>query len=330
MFANFKHITTIKIITTLFALLLLFASQGTFAQRTITGKVISGEDGLAMPGVRVEVKGTRTGTATDSDGNFTLDVPNDATIVVSFMGFKSVEMTVGNLIQFTIILQPDVITLGPHPFDDYNYSYNAAYSFFTISLQVDFLRPSFNSFEPLLGKENIDNLKYNVNVGLEYAFSYNRFHFALNHGHVFGEGVALDTLRNGKYKIFLLGTHFGYNVINSKGFLITPKVGVKWYRHRMINYDSQHSIPIEQYIGTKDLDIRFNHLIGFAGISCSYVFYLDYLPRAVGFYGGYAFKLNDKPWVYSGNNRLITDKKVEFGNLNFGITLSVLLFNNYF
>ena len=97
---------------TFFALLLFAVMQGAFAQITITGKVINEEDGLAMPGVSVVVKGTTTGMATDTDGSFTLNVPNDATIVVSFMGFKSVELLVGTQTQFDVTLQTDVNVLG--------------------------------------------------------------------------------------------------------------------------------------------------------------------------------------------------------------------------
>lgn len=96
-----------KKITILLLLLLLAVSQGAFAQRTITGKVIGGEEGPGMSGVAVVVKGTTTGTATDVDGNFTLNVPNSATIVVSFLGFRPVELTVGNQNRFDIVLRPD-------------------------------------------------------------------------------------------------------------------------------------------------------------------------------------------------------------------------------
>ena len=101
-----------KKITTLLALLLFAVSQGAFAQRTITGKVISQEDGLGMVGVYVVVKGTTTGTTTDTDGNFTLNVPNNATIIVSFMGFKTVELPVGNQTRFDVTLQPDAVALS--------------------------------------------------------------------------------------------------------------------------------------------------------------------------------------------------------------------------
>ena len=99
-------------ITTLLVLLFFAVSQGAFAQRTITGKVVSSEDELGMPGVPVVVKGTTVGTATDIDGNFTLNVPNGAIIVVSFMGYRTIELPVGNQTQFNVTLQPDAIALG--------------------------------------------------------------------------------------------------------------------------------------------------------------------------------------------------------------------------
>ena len=101
-------------VTTLLILLLFAVSQGAFAQRTITGKAINGEDGLGMPGVSVVVKGTTTGMITDKDGNFALRVPNDATIVVSFIGYKTVQIPLASYsyTQFNITLYPDAIALG--------------------------------------------------------------------------------------------------------------------------------------------------------------------------------------------------------------------------
>ena len=93
-------------------LLLLAVSQGAYAQKTITGKVINAEDGLGMPGVSVVVKGTTVGMATTGNGNFVLNVPNDATLVVSFMGFKTVEIPVENQTRFDIMLYQDANVLG--------------------------------------------------------------------------------------------------------------------------------------------------------------------------------------------------------------------------
>ena len=101
-----------KNIIILIILLLFTVSQSVFAQRTITGKVINAEDGLPMPGVSVVVKGTTTGMTTDTNGNFMLSVQNNATLQVSFIGFKTVEIPIGYQTLFDITLQTDVNVLG--------------------------------------------------------------------------------------------------------------------------------------------------------------------------------------------------------------------------
>ena len=100
-------------ITILLALLLFAVSQGAFAQKTITGKVTSSEDGLGMAGVPVVVKGTTIGTSTDVNGSFTLSVPSDAeTLVVSFIGMKTVELPIGSQTTFNVALEAEVMALG--------------------------------------------------------------------------------------------------------------------------------------------------------------------------------------------------------------------------
>jgi len=98
--------------STLLVLLLFAASQSAYAQRTITGKVISQEDGQGIAGASVVVKGTSTGIITNDNGNFVLNAPNDATIVVSFMGFKTVEIQAGNQSRLDITLEQDINILG--------------------------------------------------------------------------------------------------------------------------------------------------------------------------------------------------------------------------
>jgi len=99
-------------ITILLAFLLFAGLQGAFAQKSITGKVTSLEDGLGMVGVPVVVKGTTIGTATDINGAFTLSVPaNAVTLVVSFIGMKTVELPIGTQTVFNVELAPDIRAL---------------------------------------------------------------------------------------------------------------------------------------------------------------------------------------------------------------------------
>lgn len=91
-----------------FALFLSLSAVVAVAQeRTITGRVTAAEDGSAVPGANVQVKGTTNGTVTDVNGNFTLEVPSGATLIVSFVGLKTTEVEVGNSSTVNVSLLPD-------------------------------------------------------------------------------------------------------------------------------------------------------------------------------------------------------------------------------
>lgn len=62
-------------------------------QLTITGTVVD-DMGAPLPGTNVIVKGTTNGTQTDFDGNYTITAPSDATLVFSYVGFKTLEVPV--------------------------------------------------------------------------------------------------------------------------------------------------------------------------------------------------------------------------------------------
>ncbi|MCG8311378.1 MAG: SusC/RagA family TonB-linked outer membrane protein [Cytophagales bacterium] len=78
----------------------------------ITGKVSSSEDSEGLPGVNVMVKGTSYGTVTDVEGNYSLNVPDQNSILVfSSVGFVSEEILVGSQTTVDIALVPDITTL---------------------------------------------------------------------------------------------------------------------------------------------------------------------------------------------------------------------------
>ena len=79
-----------------FAVLALASHDAQAQARTVTGRVL-GTDGAGLPGVTVVVKGTSQGTATDTDGRYSLSVPASAgTLVFSSIGFDSKEMALGS------------------------------------------------------------------------------------------------------------------------------------------------------------------------------------------------------------------------------------------
>ncbi|QNF35632.1 SusC/RagA family TonB-linked outer membrane protein [Adhaeribacter swui] len=73
--------------------------------RQITGTVTSAKDKQAIIGATILVKNTTTGTTTDAEGKFSLNVPDNATLVVSYIGYTNREIAVGNQTTINIVLE---------------------------------------------------------------------------------------------------------------------------------------------------------------------------------------------------------------------------------
>jgi iron complex outermembrane receptor protein len=89
----------------------LMSFQFAQAQKQVTGTVTDSETGEGLPGVNILVKGTTSGTVTDFDGNYSLSVTENDVLVVSFVGFLSQEILVGNKSVIDIPLEPDIQSL---------------------------------------------------------------------------------------------------------------------------------------------------------------------------------------------------------------------------
>lgn len=77
---------------------------------TIRGTILD-ESGQPMPGATITVAGSNTGTVSDIDGNFSLTVPDQASIVVSFIGYATQTIEVGNQTVFNIQMAADATSL---------------------------------------------------------------------------------------------------------------------------------------------------------------------------------------------------------------------------
>ncbi|NBP67739.1 MAG: TonB-dependent receptor [Cytophagia bacterium] len=83
-------------------------------ERTVSGKVTSTEDGSALPGVNVVIKGTTIGTVTDAQGNYKLSVPagGSPSLVFSFIGLNTTEIAIGERSIVDVSLGLDVTQLN--------------------------------------------------------------------------------------------------------------------------------------------------------------------------------------------------------------------------
>ncbi|MFD1629572.1 SusC/RagA family TonB-linked outer membrane protein [Pseudopedobacter beijingensis] len=94
-------------------LFLLFLSTiETFAQKSISGKVVDSK-GEPLPGVNISIKGTQTGTVTNHEGGYTLtNVKQTDILVFSYIGFKAIEKLVLDQQNINVVLVMDDVKLG--------------------------------------------------------------------------------------------------------------------------------------------------------------------------------------------------------------------------
>jgi TonB-linked SusC/RagA family outer membrane protein len=80
--------------------------------KTITGTIITYDDGMGIPGVSILVKGTKNGAVSDFDGNYTIKVKsNDDVLVFSYLGYTTQEITVGAQTKINVTLEGNLESL---------------------------------------------------------------------------------------------------------------------------------------------------------------------------------------------------------------------------
>ncbi len=82
-----------------------------FGQTKVSGTVTEQSTSIPLPGVNVVIKGTTTGTATDFDGNYSIEVNNGEVIVFSYVGYQSKEITYSGQSTLNIQLMEDAAQL---------------------------------------------------------------------------------------------------------------------------------------------------------------------------------------------------------------------------
>lgn len=91
---------------------ILLAVSAYSQQRTVTGRVISAEDNLPLPGVSVRVKGSNVGTNTGPNGNYSIQASSGQILVFTFVGTKPEQRTIGNENVINVSLRSDITSLN--------------------------------------------------------------------------------------------------------------------------------------------------------------------------------------------------------------------------
>lgn len=93
--------------------LVMVSGNMAFSQNIVVkGQVTADTDVSSLPGVSVLIKGTTSGTITDAGGNYSIEVPSDATLLFSFIGYETQEVNVAGRSVINIELTSDVTELS--------------------------------------------------------------------------------------------------------------------------------------------------------------------------------------------------------------------------
>lgn len=93
--------------------LFFFFITAAYAQQNIQGTVTSADDGSPLPGVNITVQNTTIGTSTDTDGNYSLTVPDTSNVLVfSFIGFETQEIQINGQTRIDVTMEVRVYSAG--------------------------------------------------------------------------------------------------------------------------------------------------------------------------------------------------------------------------
>ena len=92
--------------------LIVIAPETSIQQQRITGTVSDAATGESLPGVNIKIEGTTSGTVTDNNGRYTIDVPSsNAVLIFSYVGYNSERVETSGRSEIDLLLVPSIQSL---------------------------------------------------------------------------------------------------------------------------------------------------------------------------------------------------------------------------
>ncbi len=244
------------------------------------GRLVGSDDGLAVIGATVKVKGTSIGTVTDVNGNFSLQLPNNAqTLVFSYIGYVTQEVPItSNLIQ--VRLNPSVSQLSEVVVSGYS-TESASYGLSGTASGVQIRGVASDKLQSTIPigvaqTENQTNVEFNIDNpysvpsdGKQYTVEINQLDLNASYQYAVAAKLSTDVFLtakltdwnkynflSGEANLFFEGTFIGKSLINTNATTDTLNLSLGADKNIVVTRKSLKDLTERQSLGSNKKDTR--------------------------------------------------------------------------
>jgi hypothetical protein len=241
----------------------------------VTGRLTGSDDGLALPGVAIKVKGTSIGTVTDSNGNYTIEVPaGNPVLVYSYVGYQQEERNAYASV-INVVLKPMVNELNEVVVTGYGIQDSAS------GVSVERKRDITGSVTtiPIVvnSVENQTNVEFDIanpysipSDGKQYAVDINQFDLDATYQYAVAPKLSTDVFLtakitdwnkynflSGEANLFFEGTFIGKSLINTNATTDTLNLSLGTDKNIVVTRKSLKDLTEKQSFGSNKKETRY-------------------------------------------------------------------------
>lgn len=247
----------------------------------VNGKVIGGDDGQPIQGTAVRVKGTSIGTVTDVNGNYSIQLPNNAQrLVFSFIGYSTQEMPIGSDIM-NVRLKPSSSSLNEVVVAGYSSEYKSDLMGSVAGVQVESDKNirirGYSSIPIEINKiENQTNIEFNIanpysvpSDGKQYTVEINQLDLNASYEYAVAPKLSTDVFLtakltdwnkynflSGEANLFFEGTFIGKSLINTDATADTLNLSLGADKNIVVTRITLKNLSEKQSLGSNKKETR--------------------------------------------------------------------------
>ncbi|HEY4197978.1 MAG TPA: mucoidy inhibitor MuiA family protein [Mucilaginibacter sp.] len=243
----------------------------------VSGKIIGSDDGQAVPGASIRVKGSSVGTVSDANGNFTIQLPpNSQTLEVAFIGYNSQTVPVTSP-QLNVSLKPSVSNLNEVVVTGYSASEETLQGK-AAGVYIRGIATEKRSTIPIgVNKvENQTNIEFNIAMpysvpsdGKQYTVEINQLEIPAIYQYAVAPKLSTDVFLtakltdwnkynflSGEANLFFEGTFIGKSLINTDATTDTLNLSLGTDKNIVVTRTSLKDLSERQSLGSNKKETR--------------------------------------------------------------------------